>query len=82
MTRKEIRAAIKEAKAIAHDSWSLLHFEALPKNATPFEMGSALRKDRRWIEDHCNEVCKRIDRLCYEVEYGKLADLPKEARDG
>lgn len=73
MTRQEIAAAIKEAKAIAHDSWSLLHFEALPKSATPFEMASALRKDRRWIEDHCTEVCKRIDALCFDVEYGKPA---------
>jgi hypothetical protein len=58
----------KQVKAIGKDSWELLHFGELPKKPSVKAMLDALKLDRRWLEDHCNEVCHEIDRLCCEIE--------------
>ncbi len=67
MKRDEI---VKRIKKLACDSWAFLNWEDVPKRATKFEMVEALLKDRRWIEDHCSEVCKQVDALRFDIEYG------------
>ena len=57
-----------EAKKIGEDSWELLRFTDLAKNASRAAQVDALKSDRKWLCDHMDEVCHRIDDLIKEIQ--------------
>ena len=61
---------IKVAEMIAADSFALLHYEALPRNASVVRQCEALRADKRWLESHHTEIVHRLDRLCADIGAG------------
>jgi len=56
-----------EAEAIGADSWRLLNFSQLPDNASRERQLDALRADKKWQEDHMNEIGRRISALIHDV---------------
>ena len=59
-----------EAKAIGDDSWELLNFQQLRRNASVKSQVEALERDRKWQEDHQTEITHRIDRLIRDIVEG------------
>ena len=59
-----------EAKAIGSDSWELLAFSQLRRNASAKSQVEALRRDQKWQELHQIEVSASIDRLIRDIEEG------------
>ena len=62
------RRHIIEAHAIGDDSWSLINFQSLPKSATVAEQVDALKADRKWQENHIQEVARNINNLIKDIE--------------
>ncbi len=58
---------IEEAKHISADSWQLLNFMQLRKNASKASQIEALRADQLWQENHNNEIIRSIDRLIEDI---------------
>ena len=62
---------IEEAKKIGEDSFDLLSYNQLPKNASIVQQVEALKDDAKWQEDHNQEVQERIDRLVFNIQEGR-----------
>ena len=63
---------VKEAKLIGNDSWELINFTQLPKNASRKRQIEALKDDQKWQEDHMIEISSQIDYLIADIdELGK-----------
>ena len=65
---------LKEAKRIGDDSWDLLHWQDLRRNASPEQQIEALRADQRWLLDHYYDTIGAIDDLIYDIESGSEED--------
>ena len=61
----------REVKKIGDDSWTLINFENLRKNAGRGAQIEALQKDLRWQQDHLLEISGRIDELISKIRQGK-----------
>jgi len=61
----------RRAKAIGDDSWELVNFVELPRNASRTQMITALRHDSRWMEDKANEIVCAIGRLTGAIANGE-----------
>jgi hypothetical protein len=59
---------IMAASKIGSDSWALLNFENLPRNASRKRQIEALHADQRWLRNHTEEICHQIDKLIREIE--------------
>ena len=59
---------IKMAKAIGEDSWELLNFIQLPKNASKEKQIEALKSDLNWMKNHLYTIEHSIDELCKLIE--------------
>ncbi|HUX00516.1 MAG TPA: hypothetical protein VMY35_05995 [Phycisphaerae bacterium] len=59
---------IGRAAQIGADSWELLAFTQLRANASAASQIRALTSDEKWIRDHTEEVCARIDLLIKDIE--------------
>lgn len=57
-----------EAERIGADSWNLLNWSRLPRNANTRRQIEALRRDKKWLEDHINNIGCRIDALIRDIE--------------
>jgi hypothetical protein len=55
------------AHGIGDNSYYLMNFHSLPKTATAQEQVDALKNDRRWQEDHTQEVARSIDNLIRDI---------------
>ena len=64
---------IQEAEMIGAESFSLLNYNQLPRNASAARQVDALKRDQHWQQLHHEEVSSRIDRLIYEIEEGSNA---------
>ena len=56
------------AKAIGNDSFELLNFAGLSVIASNARQIEALRQDQRWLENHHNEISRRIDNLIQFID--------------
>ena len=59
---------IKIAEQIGDDSWELIHYTSLPKNASRAKQTEALRRDQEWLLSHIQEVSHSIDELIGMIE--------------
>lgn len=59
---------IRMARAIGKDSWELINFMQLPKNASGEEQIEALKADATWMDGHMIEIAQEIDVLCRLIE--------------
>ena len=58
---------IEAAKSIGNDSWELINYSQLPKNASAARQVKALEDDLKWLEDHQIEISSRINYLIDEI---------------
>ncbi len=56
------------AEAIGDDSFELLNFAGLPDNASKVRQMEALKQDQKWLENHHNEISRRIDNLIQFID--------------
>jgi len=54
---------VTEAKKIAANSYGLMHFDALPDNASIREQIDALRADQSWQEMHAHNIRDQFNAL-------------------
>ncbi len=59
---------IETAVDIGNDSWELINFNQLPKNASVKRQVEALRADRNWQQNHMEQTARRIDNLISEID--------------
>jgi len=59
---------IKEANDIGNNSYQLLNFAQLPKDASAEAQVEALKQDATWQENHASDVMRSIDRLIRKIE--------------
>lgn len=59
---------IEEARQIGADSFALLQYDQLPRNASAARQVDALKRDQHWQQLHHDEVSSRIDRLIQDIE--------------
>ena len=64
---------IAEARAIAGDSFELMHYGQLRKNASVARQVEALKRDQAWQKMHQEEVSERIDELIRSIERIEIA---------
>jgi len=60
---------MQESARIGRALWALQNFDQLPRRASKKAQIEALLADKRWQDDHANEIAKRIDRLIGQIEY-------------
>ena len=58
----------EEAARIGADSYVLLHFVQLPRNASVARQVLALKADMRWQNNHQEEVNRRLASLIADIE--------------
>ena len=56
------------AEAIGNDSFELLNFVSLSAIASKAKQIEALRQDQKWLENHHNEISRRIDNLIQFID--------------
>jgi hypothetical protein len=61
---------VNEAEQIGAESFSLLNYGQLPRNASAVRQADALKRDQHWQQLHHDEVSSRIDRLIRAIEDG------------
>jgi hypothetical protein len=59
---------IKEARLIGAESFALLQYDQLPRNASAARQIDALKRDQLWQSIHHDEVSSRIDQLIAKIE--------------
>lgn len=59
---------IEEAERIGADSYSLLNYSELPRNASRARQVEALKRDQHWQQLHHDEVSRWIDYLIQDIE--------------
>ncbi len=69
------------AKAIGNDSFELLNFAGLPATASVARQKEALRQDQRWLENHHNEISRRIDNLIQFIDGWPERVQPEREQD-
>ena len=73
---------IQEAEMIGAESFSLLNYNQLPRNASAARQVDALKRDQHWQQLHHDEVSSRIDRLIRAIEDGSNAPAHVRADQG
>ena len=64
----KLQKHIETANRIGADSWELLSFVNLPKNASSARQITALKQDREWQRLKYEETGDAIDRLIADIE--------------
>ncbi len=59
---------IEEARQIGANSFALLQYDQLQRNASAARQIEALKRDQHWQQLHHDEVSSRIDRLIQDIE--------------
>lgn len=67
MTEGERAEIAAKAKALGDDSWELLNFGNLRKNASAGAMAEALERDAQWIRLHTEAVVGLIENLASQI---------------
>jgi hypothetical protein len=64
----KLKKHIAMAEWIGADSWELLNFEQLPRNASAERQIEALKLDQKWQRNKFEETSRSIDELIADIE--------------